>query len=215
MAPRAPMIRFRIGQLVARYPMLSSEELCRHTQLGDSAVREHLKGLAAAGLVKPVREHRPHLFALEPKCAYVVAVEADREYARATVCDMRLNPCGKPEVLEEPRFRIVNSPATGVNQLARLVKSALEAAPDCSSVIGVGVAMPSPISRRESSPATAHHMPGWESVNVARQLEMKLRTWARLRVIVDNDASVAALACFLHGAFQRPEAPRDLLYVRV
>ena len=26
MAPRAPMIRFRIGQLVARYPMLSIEE---------------------------------------------------------------------------------------------------------------------------------------------------------------------------------------------
>lgn len=34
-------------------------------------------------------------------------------------------------------------------------------------------------------------------------------------MIVDNDASVAALACFLHGAFQSADAPRDLLYVRV
>src|SRR4051812_26691631 len=104
MTERAPLITFQLGQLIRRRTVSSIDELASEMKMSENAVRNHLKDLMRAGLVTCDTTQKKYLYALDPKCAYVVGVEVGRNSAVAAVCDMRLNPCGEPETHEVPAF---------------------------------------------------------------------------------------------------------------
>jgi predicted NBD/HSP70 family sugar kinase len=89
------------------------------------------------------------------------------------------------------------------------VRSVLDAAgvPE-HLVLGIGVAVPSPVNRERPGELLPLIVPAWQGINIATHLE---DAFAR-PVFVDNDANLGALAELWWGA---GSAVKDLAYIKV
>ena len=61
--------------------------------------------------------------------------------------------------------------------------------------MGVGIALPGPVDSRNGKVISMPNFPGWEGFDVRDFFTKKVG----LRVVVDNDATVAAIAESWHG----------------
>ena len=89
------------------------------------------------------------------------------------------------------------------------VRSVLEAdGRQPSQVLGIGVAVPSPVDEARPGELLPLIVPKWEGYNIATHLEDNFKR----PVLVDNDANLGALAELWWGA---GTATKDLVYIKV
>ena len=88
----------------------------------------------------------------------------------------------------------------GVNyvfdQIAEQARALFDFAGDIYEIKGFGIGVPGLIDTSNKKVVEAANFPGWNDVNIGRELEKRLR----VNISIDNDANLAALGEYAFGA---------------
>ncbi|MFB6248690.1 MAG: ROK family protein [Salinibacter sp.] len=83
-----------------------------------------------------------------------------------------------------------------VDRIADLAGHIIDGTP--GPVTGIGIGSPGPINWERTTVTRPPNLPGWESVDLSAELQARLGR--EMRVVVENDANVAALGSAFYGA---------------
>jgi predicted NBD/HSP70 family sugar kinase/biotin operon repressor len=192
----------------------SRADLARGSGLSRTTVSSLVSELLDNGLVVETEDRGtpykggsgrpPLLVALAVRPGGVVGVDIGHGHVRVAVSDRSATVRAEVET-------VVDADPHGSATLdlaAELVhRAAEEAATPVEELLCVGLCVPGPIDRRS---ARVDHavLPGWHELAPADELARRLG----LRVVVDNDANLGAMAEHQHGAGR---GTADLLYVKL
>ncbi len=194
--------RLRVVDALRVHGTLSRADIARKTGLSRSTVSTLAGDLLDRGFVtaRPESNGRqlsqgrpPVLLRLDPSAGTVVGVDFDHQYVRVAVSDLART------VLAEGRIDAdVDNDATGALDAAgELVRTAVaQAGTDMDRVIGVGVALASPIDQAAGRVQDSQILPNWHAVEASKELTARLG----VPVHMDNDANLGALAEVTLGA---------------
>jgi glucokinase-like ROK family protein len=182
----------------------SRAEIARATGLSRSTVSSIVADLMEAGLVSEPGEatgvafgahggRPPVLLSLDKSAGLAVGVDFGHTHLRVAVSDL------SHEILAESwrELDVDHSAEEGLDAAAELVDKVLrEAEVDRKGVLGVGMGVPGPINRATGAVGSSSILPGWVGVDAATEMERRLG----LRVHVENDANLGALAEFVWGS---------------
>lgn len=178
---------------------LTMTDLNRTTGLSRRTLELILADLAAEGWVEPIEPgpaagagRPPRLYAFRPERALVGAVQFDTHSTEALVADLG------GTVLGRSRRRLTNSAnpdLTLAEARAALLAAADESGQAIEAFRAVGVAMGGAVDD-DGTVVTLVNAPRWTGVRAGAALGLP----AGVRVIVDNDANLAALAEHALGA---------------
>jgi predicted NBD/HSP70 family sugar kinase len=178
---------------------LTMTDLNRTTGLSRRTLELILADLAAEGWVEPIEPgpaagagRPPRLYAFRPERALVGAVQFDTHSTEALVADLG------GTVLGRSRRRLTNSAnpdLTLAEARAALLAAVDESGQPIEAFRAVGVAMGGAVDE-DGTVVTLVNAPRWTGVRAGAALGLP----AGVRVIVDNDANLAALAEHALGA---------------
>jgi predicted NBD/HSP70 family sugar kinase len=192
----------------------SRADLARGSGLSRTTVSSLVSELLLGGLVVETEDRgTPHkggsgrpplLVALAVRPGGVAGVDIGHRHVRVAVSDR------SAAILAEVEEITDTDPhgATTLDLAADLVRrAASQAGTPVEDLLCVGLCVPGPIDRRS---ARVDHavLPGWHDLAPADELSHRLG----LRVVVDNDANLGAMAEHQHGAGR---GSADLLYVKL
>src|SRR5215204_3324669 len=194
--------RLRIVDFLRTNGTASRAELARRTGLSRSTVSTLVSDLQRRGLVVErdgefAGEGQPGrpaaLLELDPSAAAAVGVDFDHDKVRVAVSDL-----SRSVLAEGSAPHDVDHDAQGALDLAaELVESVLvEADLERDRLLGTGIALAGPIDHDIGSLHPSDVLPSWSGVDVAKEMENRLRT----PTYVDNDANLGALAEVTLGA---------------
>ena len=194
--------RLRIVDFLRTNGTASRAELARRTGLSRSTVSTLVADLQRRGLVVEragqfAGEGQPGrpaaLLELDPSAAAAVGVDFDHDKVRVAVSDL-----SRSVLAEASAPHDVDHDAQGALDLAaELAEQVLqEARLDRDRLLGVGIALAGPIDHDNGALHPSDVLPGWVGVDVADEMEERLKTPA----YVDNDANLGALAEVTLGA---------------
>jgi predicted NBD/HSP70 family sugar kinase len=172
---------------------LTMTDLNRTTGLSRRTLELILAGLVAEGWVEPIEPgpasgagRPPRLYAFRPERALVGAVQFDTHSTEALVADLG------GTVLGRSRRRLTNSAnpdLTLAEARAALLAAVDESGRSLEEFRAVGVAMGGAVDD-DGTVVTLVNAPRWAGIRAAEALGLP----AGMRVVVDNDANLAALA---------------------
>jgi len=205
--------RVRIVDALRRQGTASRSELARLTGLSRTTVGSVVGDLQARGLVvehadgerQPGRGRPPLYLSLDRSAGVAVGIDFDHDRVRVALSDLSSN------VIAEDCAEIDVDHAAGeaIDAAAQIVASLQASAlVDDELIVGAGVGLPGPIDRRTGTVGSAVILPGWEGINASEALSRRLG----LRVEVDNDANLGALA---EASFGAGRGLADIVYVRL
>lgn len=176
---------------------VSRADLARTTGLSRSTVSAIVAELLDAGLVEETearkgRSGRPPVILRFRDDAFALL---GLELGAAHIGIVAMDPRGAVLHRERLRFDVQGDPDGTMVEAHRLVENALVAVPD-RQVVGLGVAVPSPVDQARPDELSERILPHWAGRRPARELAAR---W-RLPVAVDNDANLGALAELWWGA---------------
>jgi predicted NBD/HSP70 family sugar kinase len=194
--------RLRIVDFLRLNGTASRAELARRTGLSRSTVSTLVADLQRRGLVAEragqfAGEGQPGrpaaLLELDPSAAAAVGVDFDHDKVRVAVSDL-----SRSVLAEASAPYDVDHVAQGALDLAaELVEQVLrEADLHRDRLLGVGIALAGPIDHDSGALHPSDVLPGWAGVDVAGELEKRLR----MPAYVDNDANLGAVAEVTLGA---------------
>jgi predicted NBD/HSP70 family sugar kinase len=183
-----------VDLLRARGPMTQAE-LARASRLSPATVSSIAGELREEGWLGPGRE-----LALSRSAGVAVGVDFGHSHVRVAVADLAHNVLAE---VEEP-VEVDQSAAGGIAVAGRLVRRLLADA-GVSSVMGVGMGLPGPLTGDEVGDSAI--LPGWIGTHPEAMLGAELG----LPVRVDNDANLGALAETVWGAGR---GCSELIYVK-
>jgi len=190
---------------------ISRAELARRTSLSRSTVSSIVNDLLSTGLVKEERAgissggRRPIMLGFQDLSSFIVGIELGATHVSCVLTDLRCNVRASWSAPAPVR----DEPEVALKKMTMAVHSVLEAdGVQQSQVLGVGVAVPSPVDRERPGELLPLVLPKWAGYNIATHLE---RSFKR-PVFVDNDANLGALAELWWGA---GSSARDLAYIKV
>jgi len=188
-------------------------ELVEQTGLSRSTVSELVKECILRGvLVEDGEAAGPHRLGRPPTRLRInvsanVAAGADfgRRHLRVALADLAATVLAERLVeLDEDAGAIA-----ALDTAARLVAELLdEAAVDRSRLVSAGMGLPAPVNRLTGTIATPSILPAWAALRPADELAERLAVPVRL----ENDANLAALGEFVHGAGR---GVPDAVYLKV
>jgi len=190
---------------------ISRAELARHTSLSPSTVSAIVNDLLNTGLVKEARAgtssggRRPIILKFQDQSSSILGVELGATHVSCVLTDLRCNVraswSAPAPVREEPELALA--------KMTMGVRSVLEAdGLQASQVLGIGVAVPSPVDDARPGELLPLIVPKWEGYNITTHLENSFKR----PVVVDNDANLGALAELWWGA---GITTKDLAYIKV
>ena len=190
---------------------MSRADLARRTSLSPSTVSAIISDLLNTGLVREARAgvssggRRPIILEFQDDSSFIVGLELGATHVSCVVTDLRARIraswTGSAPVRDDPEATM--------EKVTLAVRSALKAADvDLSRVLGIGVAVPSPVDTNRPGEMLPLVVPKWEGYNIASYLE---QTFGR-PVFVDNDANLGALAELWWGAGREAA---DLTFIKV
>lgn len=190
---------------------ISRAELARRTSLSRSTVSAIVNDLLSTGLVKEERAgsssggRRPIMLGFQDQSSFIVGIELGATHVSCVLTDLRCNVRASWSAPAPVR----DEPEVALKKMTMAVHSVLEAdGVQQSQVLGVGVAVPSPVDHERPGELLPLVLPKWAGYNIASHLQ---RSFKR-PVFVDNDANLGALAELWWGA---GSSARDLAYLKV
>ena len=193
----------------------SRTDLARWTGLSRATVSTLVEELGHAGVVE---EHEaasthgprptgrpPVLLSLVPGAAFAVGLDFGHQHLRVAICDLSGELVAEDWLFAE----VDHAPIESLDLARELVLASLRGAgiaPD--RLLGVGMGLAAPIYRANGRHRGRRHLPGWQGIRPAAEMEARLG----VPVELENDANVGALGEKVFGAARGVD---DLVYVRV
>ena len=191
---------------------LSRADLARDSGLSRGTVGDIVGGFIEAGLVEETDDARPRAASggrpptdlrFVDGCRHILGVELGASH----ICAVRTDLRGRVVAREAAEVDVSGDPA---GTLAALIATAraLAAAEEAVPLIGLGLALPTPLRIGQGAVLSPHLFPRWEGIDLGLALEEALG----LPVEADNDANLGALAEHWWGAGR---GVRDFAYIKV
>lgn len=172
---------------------ISRAELARRSNLSRSTVSSIIANLLDGDLVRETGigssqgGRRPILIEFNYQSALVVGIELGNTTLTILLTDLAATVLRR---FHAP-FNIADGPDECIALVAAYVDQLLAAAGVARhTIVGVGVGVPAPLAYATGQPIAPPVMPGWHGVPLRQRLEDALG----LRVFVENDANLGALA---------------------
>jgi predicted NBD/HSP70 family sugar kinase len=192
--------RIVLGLLRQEGP-ISRAELARRSNLSRSTVSSIIATLLAAGLVcetgigSSQGGRRPIMIEFNYQSALVIGIELGSTTLTLLLTDLAATVLRRAYA----PFNSAEGPEACSARLAEQVHRVLaEAAISRQQIVGVGVGVPGPLGYTTGRPSAPPVLPGWQGVPLRALLEAALG----MRVFVENDANLGALAEHRWGAAQ-------------
>lgn len=190
---------------------ISRADLSRRTGLSRSTVSAIISDLLETGLVREARAglstggRRPILLEFSDAASNIVGIELGATHVSVVLTDLRANVAQYRSVPVPVR----DAPQEALSAMKRLVlEVCLANGTQPSSLVGVGVAVPSPLNPAEPGKLLPSVIPKWADIDLIEELEARIGA----PVVLDNDANLGALAERWWGAGRTVS---DLAYIKV
>lgn len=198
-------------RLIWQEQQISRADLARRTGMSPSTVSAITSHLTATGLVRDAGAgvsrggRRPVLLGFCDDAFGIVGVEIGARHVAAVLTDLR----GNVTAFRDARFAVRTDPAGTLEQVRALIDECLRSGRvPRRRIVGIGVAVPSPVRSDEPGRMSELLMPGWSGVDVHAELAGAYG----LPVFIDNDANLGAVAEQWWGAGARGD---DLTYIKL
>ncbi|MEM7435372.1 MAG: ROK family transcriptional regulator [Myxococcota bacterium] len=197
--------------LLWREREISRAELARRSSLSRSTVSAIVNDLLSTGLVEEARAgvsnggRRPIILEFQDRSSFIVGIELGATHISCVLTDLRC----KIRASWSAPAPVRDAPEVALEKMTMGVRSVLEAdGVQLAQVLGIGVAVPSPVDNDRPGELLPFVAPKWEGYNIAAHLE---DAFGR-PVFLDNDANLGALAELWWGAGTSDE---DMAFVKV
>jgi predicted NBD/HSP70 family sugar kinase len=197
--------------LIWRERQISRADLARRTGLSPSTVGAIVADLAGAGLVREIGAgtsrggRRPVLVGFRDDAFALVGVELGASHVSAVLTDLR----GSVRAFRDTHVAVREDPERALATARALIDECLAAERvSRRRVVGIGVAVPSPVHPQRPGKLSPLILPAWRDHDVE---EFFAEAYG-LPVFVDNDANLGALAERFWGAGAGGE---DLAFIKV
>jgi predicted NBD/HSP70 family sugar kinase len=188
---------------------ISRAEIARQAGLSPSTVSAIVRDLEQLGLVQDIGTgsstggRRPILLGFCDDAFAIVGVELGATHIAVVITDLR----GRIKVFREQAHPVRTDPPGTLEATRALIDDALaEARIALTRVLGIGVAIPSPLDPDEPGRMSPFIVPAWAGYDI--------RAWLHERyqhpIVIDNDANLGALAEQWWG-----ERADDLTYIKI
>lgn len=181
---------------------ISRADVARHTELTAQTVGNISRDLLASGLIlesERVQEGRgaPATgLVINPDGAYTIGLDLDQDHMTAVLVDLS-------GTVRQRAFFELDEPPPGIalDLMHSACRDLLESQGiGTSRLAGVGVGLPGPLGKlpggRVATVVSPKAFPGWEAVRVVDELESRLR----VQVLLENNATAAAIGESWYGA---------------
>jgi predicted NBD/HSP70 family sugar kinase len=180
---------------------LSRAEIARMTALSSQTISNIVAELEEAGIVKAAARRKSGRgqpatpLSIDPDGAYSIGLQLDHRELIGVVVDLAGRVRARSLVaVDQP------GPEQALPAMQRAIAKLLKAARiDRSRLLGVGLAMPGPFGVEGITSVGPTALPGWQDFPIEAELGRR----AGLPVIVENDATAAAIGERLHGVARR------------
>ncbi|MFT4125051.1 MAG: ROK family transcriptional regulator [Gordonia sp. (in: high G+C Gram-positive bacteria)] len=200
--------RGRVLGALREYGDLSQAELSRRTGLAPATVSNIIRHLRSTGeVVTGDSPGRRRTIRLAPGPGFVLGIDYGHRHLSVAVADL------DHQVLTEERVDLAAdvSARDGMAEAARLTRRVLRTAGvDRGEVIAAAMGLPAPIDRTTGRVGSPSILPGWVGVDAGGIATETLEL--PVRVVVDNDANLGALAEWWWGA---GAGYSDLVYLKL
>ncbi len=198
-------------RLIWEQKRLSRVDIAQLAGLSRSTVSEIVNEILPTGLVTETGEgpsrggRRPIVLAFDDQACVILGVEMGGNHVAVALTDLR----GRVLAYREKDFPVRNDPSGTRQLIASLCAECMEVADAKDKpLMGIGVAVPSPVDPADPDRLSPEVMPAWEAhlglEPVARRYDVPL--------FVDNDANCGALAEY----WWNPKGRTDhLAYIKV
>jgi DNA-binding Lrp family transcriptional regulator len=174
---------------------VSRVEIARITSLTNQTVFNIVDGLQRAGLIqkfglKAAQRGQPaKVFEINPDGAFSIGLHLERDHIAAVLVDFS-------GVVRTRTFRAhyLSTPDEARKQALSSIRE-LQRRNGRRRIWGLGIALPGPVDSRIGKVISMPNFPGWEEFNVRDYFNKKVG----LRVLVDNDATAAAIGESWYG----------------
>ena len=185
--------------LLWREREISRAELARRSGLSRSTVSAIVNDLLGTGLVEETRAgissggRRPIMLEFQDQSSFIVGIELGATHVSCVLTDLHC----KVRASWSAPAPVRNEPEAALEKMMLGVRSVLEAdGVGLSRVLGIGVAVPSPVDNEHPGELLPLVAPKWKGYNIATLLK---ESFGR-PVFIDNDANLGALAELWWGA---------------
>jgi glucokinase-like ROK family protein len=200
-----------VMQLIWREQQLSRAEIARRKELSRSTVSQIVDELLELGLVKEVGAgeskggRRPIVLQFDDDAGVVLGVDLGATHVAATLTNLR----GAVLAWEYQKHPVRDDPPGALALATTLAERCLASWGGHRRILlGIGMAVPSPVDPANPDYLNAVVIPNWKGVNVAEGLRKRFR----VPVLVDNDANLGALAERWWGAGRDVD---DFAYIKL
>lgn len=176
---------------------LSRAAIARMTALTAQTVSNIVEELERSHLLVPAEAQKlargqPIIpYSINPRGAYSIGLELGRQRASGVLTDLSGAVCARIErQVDHP------DPQRAMPALQSIVKDLQQAFVfDRNRLLGVGMALPGRYGDGGTTSLSPHSLPGWQGFPVGQELEQRVK----VPVLVENDATAAAIGERLHG----------------
>jgi len=190
---------------------ISRAELARRTSLSRSTVSAIISDLLGTGLVRETRAgistggRRPIILRFQDDASFIIGIELGATHISCVLADLHCNVRASWSASAPVR----EQPDVALAKMVTAASSVLESAGvSRSQLLGIGVAVPSPVDSDRPGELMPLILPKWASYNIIDHLQGRFER----PVLIDNDANLGALAELWWGA---GSSVRDLAYIKV
>lgn len=204
-----PSLSDAVLRLIWAEHRISRAEIAQRTGLSRSTVSENVEPLLDSGLVAEagVGEsrggRRPIVLEFQDAAADILGVDVGANHVAVVRTDLR----GRIEAWEHEDYPVRLEPEGARALVKRLCAAAMRGVPK-GRLVGIGVALPSPVDPKFPDAVSELGMPAWQGHHGFHKL---LKPYG-VPVLVDNDANCGAIAEHWWGGAQGLE---DFTYIKV
>ncbi|HEX5909081.1 MAG TPA: ROK family transcriptional regulator [Thermoleophilaceae bacterium] len=208
--------RSRVIEALRELGVASRADVARHTGLSRTTISGLVAEMRDEGLVvdRPGPDgdapasgagRPPTPIGLSARAGAALGIDFGKRHLAVVVADLSHTLLAEDQREMEEGY----DSAAGIDAAIELVEDVLaRAGIPVRQLLGVGVGLPGPVHGPSGQVGSSAILPGWEGLQVAREMEGRLGVPVR----VDNDANLGALAELFWGA---GEGAADLVYLKV
>jgi predicted NBD/HSP70 family sugar kinase len=185
-----------ILEIVRLHGPVSRVDVARLTGLTNQTVFNIVDGLHQTGLIRDFgrkvaeRGQPAKLFEINADAAFSVGLHLERDHIASVLVDFK-------GVIRSRTYRAehLTTPADALKQALSSIRE-LRQKNQRKRILGLGIALPGPMDFQHGKVVFSPNFPGWEQVKVQDYFSRS----TKLPVVVDNDATAAAIGESWYGA---------------